>query len=268
MTEQRLIANQQMRVRQAERLLRQHYREVYKEVSTTVDEFLRRLPSLTLTEATKYNRLASLMKQIEKELGSTYSRRNRIILERTLNEYFESRNETNEYVKALTKNTYTSFGTINREAVLARIQNPLTQLATVRLNALTTNRLNSALIQGLIRGDSFQRITRTISSAISSSYSDAMRIARTEIARANSLAKDEVYTRALDRGINGVRVWKHVPSGMPRDSHLQANNQVRTDRGYFVSGRWVSGPHQFGNPKEDINCKCIELLKLDAELTA
>lgn len=80
-----------------------------------------------------------------------------------------------------------------------------------------------------------------------------LRIYRTETTRANSILVDYDYNNLP----NKEKEWVYTYESVNKRSHHLAHNGVMSEEGEFIiNGKKTKGPGLFGDPTEDINCKC------------
>ena len=87
-----------------------------------------------------------------------------------------------------------------------------------------------------------------------------MRIARTEGHRINQAAQFDAQTEARERGADIVKQWCATLDGATRETHQELDGQIREiDEPFEVEGMEAMYPGDFGDPAEDINCRCTLL---------
>jgi hypothetical protein len=243
-----------------ERELRQVYRETLDKIQAQLARAYERYSvagELTRAEMTKYNRLASLERDLNKIVG-TSTQKARAATRRLQAQQFNESFFRHAWAIEQHVGVGISWGRVPQAAVRAAVENPLALIAEDRLRTLGRERIRRTIAQGLVRGDSFPRMAREIRAAINGQFSDAVRIVRTEGMRAATMGAQELYDHAEDRGIEGVEVWVATLDDRTRDSHADMDGREADDDGMFTlpSGLRTEGPQQSGDPAEDINCRC------------
>lgn len=216
---------------------------------------------LTLAEMTKFNRLKSLDKQLTEILGPSANAEKSMIRKMSAVEY-----EEGFYRFAWTIDQQSGialkWGLMNPDAVRAAVANPLREIATTRLRANGRQRIRSAIVQGLIRGDSYLNMMKGIRGAINGNANDALRIVRTEGQRAQVLGQMETYDKARDLGVDVRDIWDAtLDSSRTRPSHgaldnVPASVDAAGNQYWNTAVGRVSGPTQSGVASFDINCRC------------
>jgi uncharacterized protein with gpF-like domain len=215
---------------------------------------------LTNAEMSKYNRLASLERQLTEDLRPGF-RKNTALLERMSKvEYEEGFFRT---AWAIDQNTGVAlrWGLLNPKAVEAAVANPLRKIAETRLKQDGIIKIRRAVSQGLIQGLSYPNMMRGIKDAINGNAADALRIVRTEGQRAQTLGQQANYERARDIGVEVVEIWDAALDDRTRDSHGALDGQpaqydADAQPYWFVGGHRTHGPGQSGVAEEDCNCRC------------
>lgn len=216
---------------------------------------------LTHAQMTKYNRLTNLERELNRIVGLG-TQRSRAAIERLTREQYEE--SFFRHAWALEQNVGASmrWGVLRPESVAAAVENPLRLIAEDRLRTLGREKVRRAVAQGLARGDSFPKMARGLRNAIvakgkeSLAY-NAVRVARTEGGRAQTLGTLLTYEKAEEQGVELERVWMASLDDRTRDSHGAMDGVVATEAGFpFPGFGHVEGPRLVGDPAEDINCRC------------
>lgn len=119
-------------------------------------------------------------------------------------------------------------------------------------------KLNSAVTQGILRGDSIPNIAKQLSSVTQSGMSAATRNARTAVTGAECAGRDESYRMAQEDGVNLDREWVPTLDGKTRHSHAAMHGEKRKVGEPFSNGCMYPGDPN-GPPEEVYNCRCTEV---------
>ncbi len=121
------------------------------------------------------------------------------------------------------------------------------------------------------RGASVQSISQTVLSdltrafgmRLSESYGTVARIVRTELKR-NFQAGLSLQQRNLQSaGVNLRRQWITANDERTRERHLKLHRKFESDDGTFNAGIYRPRyPGAFGEPSQDINCRCTVILAI------
>lgn len=111
--------------------------------------------------------------------------------------------------------------------------------------------------QGLINGESYAKQVKRVKDVFDGNVSNAARVIRTE---GNRNLNAGAYLNSEELKQEGVRIrrqWVATLDGRTRDSHQHLDGQFEDDNGLF----WIGGlsaryPGDFGDPSEDISCRC------------
>lgn len=119
-------------------------------------------------------------------------------------------------------------------------------------------KLNSAITQGILHGDSIPQIAKRLDAVTNSGKAAAIRNARTAVTSAECAGRDESYRMAQEDGVNLVRVWKATLDGRTRHSHAAIDGEERGVDEAFSNGCMYPGDPN-GAPSEVYNCRCTIL---------
>lgn len=151
---------------------------------------------------------------------------------------------------------------IDQEMVVAAIQHE-TQLSTSLYAALgkdtkdLSKKIASEISRGITSNAMYNEIARNLSAYAGISKNNAMRIARTEGHRIQNKAISNAQHHAKDRGADIVKIWSAALDSKTRDTHRLLDGQVRElDEPFEIYGMEAMEPGGFGEPSEDINCRC------------
>lgn len=122
------------------------------------------------------------------------------------------------------------------------------------------SRTEQAIMDGLWRGEGYDKIAGRISELSGASYNAAKRIARTEGGRVQSQTTQQAYQDANDQGVDIKKRWLATLDGKTRADHRVLDGQtVGLDEMFHVDGFKAMAPHLFGAASEDINCRCTTI---------
>ena len=112
--------------------------------------------------------------------------------------------------------------------------------------------------KGLIDGLSVAEIARGIEAIAAFAPSRAKAIARTESTKAANRAAVAAYDEAQNQGLKVQKEWLSSADGNVRPTHEDLDGTVIGVNEQFVTtnGDTALSPADFGEPSEDINCRC------------
>ena len=118
------------------------------------------------------------------------------------------------------------------------------------------NKLQSAIIQGCLQGESIGKIANRFQRVTDMNRTQALRHARTAVNGAANGGRHDAYVRASRMGIDLVEEWSAILDGHTRDSHADMDGERKeVDQPTFSNGcRFPGDP--FGRPAEVYNCRC------------
>ena len=130
----------------------------------------------------------------------------------------------------------------------------------------TAKRMQAIIEQGLLDGDSVNEIAQSISNSTSFGIKRSRTIARTESTKAINLASVQAYNTAMKDGINIRKEWLSARDDLVRETHQELDGQIVGVNEVFVvpsTGQQSTSPSMFGDPAEDVNCRCTVLPIVD-----
>jgi len=135
-------------------------------------------------------------------------------------------------------------------------QSPFTKIAYNNLgkDKKVVKRLQNQFIQGVLSGESQQKLARRIKIVTGQSSRQAKRVAQTERTRVQSQARAYTIHEANDIGVITDKEWR-TRMIRSRDSHIYVNGEVVEDGELFSNGLEFPGDPN-GPPEEVINCHC------------
>jgi len=225
---------------------------------------------LTLVEMTKYNKYATMEKQILGLLTPAI-KANLKTMQRLLPAQYNQAFFDYAWAVDNSSGVRLSWGVVNTKAILATlsITNPKNILL---LNALKNYdgtakmAIRSALLNGLAQGKSYERMARDLKKALNKTYKKALTIIRTEGQWAQNMGQNDVYLRAMENGVEGNKIWDATLDGLTRTTHRKMDGAVKLVQGWkLTSGSTTLGPGGYaadypGDPNlpagERIHCRC------------
>ena len=116
--------------------------------------------------------------------------------------------------------------------------------------------------RGVASGLTFEDIARNISNVAKAPLSNAKRIARTEGHRIQQASTMDAQNEAKKKGADVVKQWDSTLDGATRETHRKLDGQIReVDEPFEADGKKAMYPGDFGDPAEDINCRCASLTR-------
>ena len=157
-------------------------------------------------------------------------------------------------------NLDTSYTLYDRATVERLIRDQPDLLPAVKVDGrkdLAWNRrhLASAITQGVLQGESMDRVARRIRSVADMDYRAAMRTARTAMTSAQNAGRVDAYRRAQGMGIRVRKQWLATLDGRTRHSHRRLDGEVVGLDEEFSNGLSYPGDPS-GAGSEVYNCRC------------
>lgn len=155
------------------------------------------------------------------------------------------------------------FTIYNTEAVKMLMKDDpdlLPSLTVDRNRDLQWNRqhIQSAVAQGIIQGDSMDKIASRLQRVTEMDRNAAIRNARTATNGAENAGRQAIADQCAEQGIPMVKEWNAVKDAKTRDSHLLVDGEQREENERFSNGLMYAGDPS-GDPSEVYNCRCATL---------
>ena len=249
-----------------ERELIRNYQLALKEVRTKIATAYEKYGD-NYTNWTKYNRLATLEKDIGKEIGKLTGK-NAVNLKTGIAKQFEDQYYRTAFALEKEVGARLGFGQLNPKTIEAAVQNPLDRVGFLQRNRDNQQRLarqmREQLTQGLIQGESYQKTARRIKERMDVGATNTLRIAQTENHRVQTVGRLRSFDQAEEYGVQAKRVWVSTLDDATRETHQDMDGQVADEDGMFdVDGIEAEGPGLTGDPAEDINCRCTIRMEIE-----
>lgn len=156
--------------------------------------------------------------------------------------------------------TGVNFGLVDEHTVKRLVDDKKIKLPYKKINISkdkrwNTKQLNSAVLQGILQGDSMQKIAEKISPIVNNNKNAAIRNARTMVTGAECAGRNDSYKELESRGIVLKKVWIATPDNKTRDSHLKLDGEEVNVNEEFSNGCMYPGDPS-GDPSEVYNCRC------------
>ena len=241
------------------------YRDALKEIRGHLALAVEKYGS-SFAEMNKYNRLVKLENQIAKEIG-VLSRKAVTLTRGAVSQAYRTSYYTTGWVFESELSTRLGFATLPKSAIESAIYSPFDPLKwseRLRENSRLLNRqVREEIVRGLIRGEGYRDIAKSIRGPMEKSAYRSERIIRTETHRVQVQGRLDAFGHAENMGIEFDRRWVSALDGRTRDSHRDMDGQVAVDGIFtFPSGDTTTGPGLSGIPEEDINCRCAVIAEI------
>lgn len=160
--------------------------------------------------------------------------------------------------KAIGRNTI--FSLLNKDAALYLLQDnpwilPMGDDLYANGKRWHSQKLTSAITQGLLQGESVPDVGKRIRRVTSMDEAASERAARTALTCAENMGRQYTFEKALEKGITGKKVWEAVQDGRTRDSHRELDGEQVDIMEKFSNGLIAPGDPN-GEPGEVWNCRC------------
>lgn len=153
-----------------------------------------------------------------------------------------------------------SFTVVNPSAVKNLITNGDISLLPKRLDipkdiAWNIKAINSQVLQGILQGESVDKIALRLTNVTTMDEKSSIRNARTMVTGAECKGRQDSYEKATEDGIIMKKVWLAVQDEKTRESHAELHNvEVDVDEAFDNDLMYPGDPS--GDPAEFYNCRC------------
>lgn len=136
-----------------------------------------------------------------------------------------------------------------------------TTISVAKDRAWHNRKINSALTQGIMQGESIPKIQRRLLNIGIMDENAAMRNARTMMTSAQNEGRLDSYRRAADLGIKLKKTWIATMDDRVRDSHAEIDGEtVPIDEPFSNGLMYPADPD--GDPAEVYNCRCTMIVQI------
>lgn len=115
-------------------------------------------------------------------------------------------------------------------------------------------KMNSAIAQGIMNGDSIEKVADRLQAVTGMNRTSAIRNARTMMTSAQNAGRIMRYREAEKLGIPIMKKWEATLDHVTRDSHVDVDGEIRKLDEPFSNG--LDYPGASGPPEEVYNCRC------------
>lgn len=283
-------------IQEMERKLAKEYRQAYNDLSKKLDDYMRRFETKDriwrgwVADGTKTQEEYQKWRIGQIAIGERWSEMKNTIAQDLHNVNQIARSTVNGYmpeVYALNHNyaTYevergsgidTSYSLYDRQTVERIMRdNPdlmpgyapnsrvARNIAAGRDIAWNKQKIQSSMIQGILQGESIDKMATRLQSVTTADYKAAVRYARTMATSAQNAGRYAAYGRAEDMGIDLTLVWTATLDERTRISHRFLDGEESTvGEPFVVDGVEIYYPGDLGGADYEVpgyliwNCRC------------
>lgn len=132
-----------------------------------------------------------------------------------------------------------------------------------QVQAWNLQKVNSALLQGILQGESIPKIAQRMRGVAEMEYKQSIRTARTMMTSAQNGGRLDSYKRVQSMGIEMEKQWLATLDNRTRHNHRLLNEQVvPIDEPFKIDGYELEYPADpSGAPEMVYNCRCTMVSK-------
>ena len=123
-------------------------------------------------------------------------------------------------------------------------------------------KINAETLQGILQGESMDKIAKRIMNVQEMNKTQAIRSARTIVTGAENKGRQDSYKRAEADGIILQKEWIATNDGRTRHSHAMLDGAIVDQDKKFDNGLMYPGDPN-GRPEEVYNCRCTLVAKVN-----
>lgn len=129
------------------------------------------------------------------------------------------------------------------------------QLNLVKATWWNKDRMNKEVLQGILQGESMQKIAKRFANVFGMNKASAIRNARTAVTYAENQGRLDGMFEAEKTGTVLMKVWTATHDSRTRDSHMEMDGVMVWPNERFPNGLMCPGDES-GEPAEVYNCRC------------
>lgn len=163
----------------------------------------------------------------------------------------------------------TSFNLVNEETVRRLVRDNPDLLPEKVVNhykdtVWNKQKFNSAILQGIVQGESVPDISKRVSSVMGMNYRAAKANARTALTAAENAARLNEMLRLRDLGLAVRKEWIATLDHRTRSTHRRSDKEVQElEERFRVTGLLYPGDPSTNDPGEVMNCRCTMVQNFD-----
>ena len=128
--------------------------------------------------------------------------------------------------------------------------------------AWNMKKINAETLQGILQGESMDKIAKRLRNVQKMNKTQAIRAARTIVTGAENKGRQDSYARAEADGIILERTWLATNDSRTRHSHAVLDGETKPIDTPFSNGLMYPGDPS-GRPEEVYNCRCTIVAKVN-----
>lgn len=223
---------------------------INKDLSTLYRKVGKDNPSIS--DVRKYNRLGSLLKNVKIELDNFHK-----VLNKGLDKHavITAKAALDGFAWSLQNAIGLSLNFNLQSSIATEIakESPFYFLAKRKLYNDNLTKIRNVLNQGFYQGKSYVQLSRDLSKAVGTNYTQSRRIVRTETHRIYEQAHNEEFVQSVNMGIDTKMKLLAVIDNRTRQQSFIVNGEISNDEGKFKypDGNYYI-PGSTGRPDWDI----------------
>lgn len=172
----------------------------------------------------------------------------------------------NKGVKEVNQVAGVSFNLVNQNTVKRLVTENKLRLPTKQVNVpkaerWITKKINRELTQGIIQGESNDKIAARLRTVTNMTESQSIRSARTMTTSCENQGTLDEYIEAKEMGIDLVKIWLATSDELTREEHAEIDGEeAEVDEPFSNGLMYPADPS--GDPEQVYNCRCTMITRL------
>ena len=261
-------------IKRLEKDLKSLYTNCYKnnksELEKVMNKLIKNYNKLDQTEILKLWNDAERYENLLKSLAEYIKNANEEAIKMLNNELINIYSENYNFGAFTVENSsgvncgYNIYNNESIKKLLADNVNPFTMISLdeAKDKDIIYRLLKRQFTQAIINGESIEEIAERVKATTEKSYSDSVRIARTETTRIESLGRQEAFKKGEELGLKLKKRWISTGDSRTRERHLNMMNETVGLNEKFSNGLEYPGAIG-GKASEVCNCRCTHIVEFE-----
>lgn len=243
------------------------YKDALKEIKQRLQMYINAYDQLSFSKRLEVERLFNVAKEMDNILTTAGSKVEDIIKDYSTDQAIQGYNGV-WYQLEQSQNITMGMPVINHDYIATIVNKPVAGKTLSKRLYQNRKKLakvtSDAIINGMLSGEGYKVIAKRISDLTEASYKQSLRIARTEAGRTQSITTQKGYEESEKLGIEMEKTWLATLDRKTRHDHQILDGQtVGIKKKFKIHNYEAEGPRLFGVAKEDVNCRCTTIIKVN-----
>lgn len=243
------------------------YKDALKLMKIEIKQYIDKYETLSFSKQLEAERLIKVADRVD-EILTDLNKKSGSIIRQHIDHEFRAGYFGTWYALEGAENVTLDFSMISERYIEELINQPVAyKTLSKRLydgRADLAKKVTNELKMAALRGDGYANVAKSVSELTEASYKQALRIARTEGGRVQSVGKQKAYVEAEKKGVKLEKRWLSTLDKKTRHSHQKLDGQtIAVNEQFEFEGHKADGPGLFKRASLDINCRCTTITVVD-----